>query len=253
MSNTKITRVGEACFYHVYDFLSSDLVNSLLKCVEVNHGDYEDGWEIRNIKQDVKEAISQEDWSRWGKTLGHTEDLPYDFLKKQDFWNSYFTKMHHYLTEYLKIANLSYPDIKALTTWFVRAYGYTQMDIDRFHKPYGNTGELYVDKQHHTHPANHVVGCVYYLKTPSDAYGTLIKVDDQEFILPGKENSILFFDPRIPHSSVRPSPAIGQKYPRHTVITDFGIDKPFSQMNTLISKIREQGATKRWNKLINNS
>lgn len=251
MSNTKITRVGEACFYHVYNFLSPDLVNSLLKCVETNHGDHEDGWEIRNIKQDVREAISQEDWIRWGKTLGHTEDLPYDFLKKQDFWNSYFTKMHYYLAEYLKIANLDYPNIKALTTWFVRAYGYTQVDIDRFHKPYGNSGELYVDKQHHTHPANHVVGCVYYLKTPSEAYGTLIRINDQEFILPGKENSILFFDPRIPHSSVRPSPEIGQKYPRHTVITDFGIDKPFSQVDTLISKIREQGATKRWNKLIN--
>ena len=253
VSNAKITRVGEACFYHVHDFLPADLVDSLLKCVETNHGEYEDGWETRNIKQDTKEAISPEDWARWDKALGHTEDLPYEFLRKQDFWNSYFTKMHHHLAEYLKITNLDYPGIKALTTWFVRAHGHTQKDIDRFHKPYGDSGELYVDKQHHTHPSNHVIGCVYYLKTPSEAYGTLIQLDGQEFILPGKENSILFFDPRIPHSSVRPCPAIGQKYPRHTVITDFGIDKPFSQINALIGRIREQGTTKRWNKLIDTS
>lgn len=249
-NSTETIRHGSYIFYYVYDFLPQNLVDSLVKCVEVdtNTGVNDEGWEIEYMKEYPSLEMVSEDWRKWSTVLGVTDDLPLDFLKKQDFWDLYHTKLEFYLKKYLEESDQLNLNLEWASTWFLRSKNHSQQELDRFHMPYNESKTIYVDKQNHTHLRTHVVGCVYYLKSPSPDYGTAIELDGKKFISPGRENSILFFDPRIPHSRTLPSPEIG-KYPRHTVITDYRIHEPMHVLNNMITKMRERGVTRRWEKL----
>ena len=70
----------------------------------------------------------------------------------------------------------------------------------------------------HTHPAN--ISFVYYLHPIHEAYGTIIKMNEKEFILPGIENSALFFNGNIPHEIVHPPKEIVKLNPRYSIALD---------------------------------
>lgn len=248
-NETKTVKVGNYTFFYVYDFLSPDIVDALVKCVEIdtNQGYHDGAWEVKRASEFIQQEITQDQWRSWSNTLGVTENLSIDFLQKQHFWCFYYVKLQYYVQEYLKAAGLSYPDLEWSSTWFLRSKNNTAEELAKFHKPYDDTGKIYVDKQHHTHEKTHVVGCVYYLKSPSDCYGTAIEFDDNKFISPGRENSLLIFDPRLPHSRTVPAPGFSD-YPRHAVITDFQIKENLGRLTGMITQMRERGVIRRWKK-----
>jgi len=251
-NETKAVKVGNYTFYYVYDFLPPDVVENLVRCVEVdtNQGkhDFEDPTrQVEHAKKAI-EKINQDQWREWNNVLGPTDQLAAEFLQKQYFWGFYYTKLQYYVQQYLATTGLQYPDLEWASTWFLRSKNSTAQELAKFHKPYDDTGKVFVDKQHHTHLKTHVVGCVYYLKSPSELYGTAVEFDGYKFISPGKENSLLIFDPRVPHSRTVPSPEFSD-YPRHAVVTDFRIKEKFGRLSDKITEMRERSATKRWNKL----
>lgn len=249
-NETKVVELDGYTFFYVYDFLPPDVMEDLVRCVEVdtNAEQYDQAWEVRKAKEIFKNEMTAEEWRRWSHVLGVTDDLTKPYLEEKGFWNAYHVRLQYYLQEYLKVAGLSYPTIEWASTWFLRSKNITYTDLEKFHKPYDESGKIYVDKQHHTHLKTHVVGCVYYLKSPSETYGTAVEFNGHKFISPGKENSILFFDPRLPHSRTVPSPELSA-YPRHAVITDFKVEEQLGNIQTLITSLRERSVMRRWEKL----
>jgi len=249
-NETKTVRVGNYTFYYVYDFLPPDVVESIVKCVEVdtNQGKHDQAWEVKRAKELLERKMSQEQWRSWSNILGVTDDLSVDFLQKQHFWRFYYVKLQYYVQQYLNIAGLNYPDLEWASTWFLRSKNNTLEELAKFHKPYDDTGKIFVDMHHHTHVKSHVIGCVYYLKSPSELYGTAIEFDEHKFISPGKENSLLIFDPRVPHSRTVPSPEFSD-YPRHAVITDFKIQEKLGRLTDIITQMRERSIIRRYEKL----
>lgn len=247
---TKAVEIGGYTFYYVYDFMPPDIVETMVKCVEVdtNTADFDNAWEIKKAKKYI-EGISYEAWREASRTLGVTEDLSMEFLQKQNFWLYYYNKLEYYVKEYIKEGGFNYPGLEWASSWFLRAKDVKQEDLLKFHKPYDDSGKIYVDKQHHTHVKTHVIGCIYYLKSPSPDYGTAIEFDDHKFISPGLENSLLIFDPRLPHSRTLP-PAELSNYPRHSVITDFKVEEHLGNLTTALTNIREKGVIRRWKKLM---
>jgi hypothetical protein len=72
---------------------------------------------------------------------------------------------------------------------------------------------------YHNHTTNLTV--VYFLKNPSKIYGTLIYFDDNEIILPGEENSLIIFNPKIIHCVVSPPPQVSSLNPRYSIVFDY--------------------------------
>jgi hypothetical protein len=249
-NETKTVKIGGHTFFYVYDFLPPDVVENLVKCVEVdtNQGKHDQAWEVKRAKELLEKKMNHDQWRSWSSTLGPTDDLTMDFLQEQHFWSFYYVKLQYYVQQYLNAAELQYPDLEWASTWFLRSKNNTAQELAKFHKPYDDTGKIFIDKQHHTHIKTHVVGCVYYLKSPSEHYGTAIEFDNHKFISPGKENSLLIFDPRVPHSRTVPSPELSE-YPRHAVVTDFKVKEKFGRLTDIITKMRERSAMRRWNKL----
>lgn len=249
-NQTKTVKVGGYTFFYVYDFMPPDIVESMVKCVEVdtNNGDHDNAWEIKRSKKYI-EGMSYDAWREWSKMLGVTEDLPMDFLQKQNFWLYYYNKLEYYVNQYIKEGGLEFPGLEWASTWFIRAKDIKQEGFLKFHRPYDESGKIYVDKQHHTHVKTHVIGCVYYLKSPSPDYGTAMEFDGHKFISPGLENSLLIFDPRLPHSRTLP-PAELSNYPRHAVITDFKVEERLGNLTSILTEVREAGVVRRWKKLV---
>ena len=73
----------------------------------------------------------------------------------------------------------------------------------------------------HTHPTEFTA--VYYLKNNLSCFGTII---EDSVIIPGEENSLLIFDPKIKHSIVNtPNNIYKNIGPRYSIVFDFISDR----------------------------
>jgi hypothetical protein len=77
----------------------------------------------------------------------------------------------------------------------------------------------------HQHQNDVKFSIVYYLKNPSEVYGTMFQDGDCEVIIGGKENSLILFDSaNITHKTLSPPPQVSKDTPRYTIAVDFGVE-----------------------------
>lgn len=74
--------------------------------------------------------------------------------------------------------------------------------------------------QVHTHGQN-ILSTVYFIQNKYKEFGTYFNKDDEEFIIPGEENSLLIFNGDIPHATTMPPEVICKNNPRVTLVTDY--------------------------------
>jgi len=153
--------------------------------------------------------LEQEDIELIVKDINYeiTHRLVVDFPKyqtKPDMFEVY-GKKKHWLNYYNKIS-------QCLT------YFYENFELK------ASWGNVVKDITNYTiHQHTHDVTTVFFLQNKYKEFGTLIKPDEKEFIIPGIQNSLLIFNGKIPHMTTMPPLEICENNPRYTIATDYNI------------------------------
>jgi hypothetical protein len=81
--------------------------------------------------------------------------------------------------------------------------------------------DCYCDNHYHAHHKNQLIICIFFLQNASKKYGTIIKLENENLILNGEENSFSIFDPRLYHAALFDDAKITSVYPRYIIAMSF--------------------------------
>lgn len=194
----KVKKFGGHYFYKSFDVLDQETLNLLLKeCAELftYHKNETEDYppEATNIITDV------------------------DILNKYPALNAYVHELQKHVNMYAKIAKLN-GVIKAHSGWVTRI---TKESYNANSENYNLFNPL---KNLHSHVGLHI-GSIFYLKTSSEKYGTIVMFSDHEcYSNKGEENSVLLYNPTLEHSGIYPPPEELDISPRYTIVFDFIVE-----------------------------
>ena len=122
----------------------------------------------------------------------------YEVYGKEKHWLNFYNKIYECLSHF-------YKEVELKASW-------------------GNVVKGITDYTIHQHIYD--ITTVFYLQNKYKEFGTLIKpnkISKKEFIIPGKQNSLLIFNGNIPHMTTMPPLEICESNPRYTIATDYNI------------------------------